>query len=76
MGLLAGLILRVLAVVVLCLVCATAWVVAEVHQGIRQETAASADRVVRETQELAWRELTWRGSAGRSAKYAFPDWRS
>ncbi|MHC2086153.1 HAMP domain-containing sensor histidine kinase [Methylobacterium sp. CM6244] len=76
MGLLIGLILRVLGVVLLCLACATAWVVAEVHQGIREETAASADRVVREAQELAWRELTWRGSAGRSAKYAFPDWRS
>lgn len=76
MGLLLGLILRVTAVVLLCLACATAWVVSEVHQGIREETAASADRVVREAQELAWRELTWRGSAGRFAKYAFPDWRS
>jgi signal transduction histidine kinase len=51
-------------------------VTAEVHQGIREEATASADRVVREAQQLAWRELTWRGSAGRLAKYAFPDWRS
>ncbi|MCJ2033843.1 histidine kinase [Methylobacterium sp. J-068] len=76
MGLFIGLILRVTAVVLLCLGLATAWVVSEVHQGIREETAASADRVVREAQELAWRELTWRGSTGRFAKYAFPDWRS
>lgn len=76
MGLFIGLILRILAVVLLCLACAMAWVVAEVHLRLREETAASADRVVREAQELAWRELTWRGSTGRSAKYAFPDWRS
>lgn len=76
MGLFIGLILRVAAVVLFCLGLATAWVVAEVHQGLREETAASADRVVREAQELAWRELTWRGSTGRFAKYAFPDWRS
>ena len=76
MGLLIGLILRIMAVVLLCLACATAWVIAEVHEGIRAETAASTDRVVREAQELAWRELTWRGSTGRLAKYAFPDWRS
>ena len=76
MDLFIGLILRVAAVVLLCLGLATAWVVAEVHQGLREETAASADRVVREAQELAWRELTWRGSTGRFAKYAFPDWRS
>ncbi|MCJ2128010.1 histidine kinase [Methylobacterium sp. E-045] len=76
MSLLIGLILRIMAVVLLCLACATAWVIAEVHEGIRAETAASADRVVREAQELAWRELTWRGSTGRLAKYAFPDWRS
>lgn len=76
MGLLIGLMLRVTAIVILCLSCATVWVVTEVHRGIREETAASADRVVREAQELAWRELTWRGSAGRLAKYAFPDWRS
>ncbi|MCJ2044812.1 histidine kinase [Methylobacterium sp. J-078] len=76
MSLFIGLIVRVAVVVFLCLGVATAWVIAEVHHSIREETAASADRVVREAQELAWREMTWRGSAGRFAKYAFPDWRS
>lgn len=76
MSLLIGLVLRVLAVVVLCVIGATAWMVFEVHRGIHDEAVGSADRVVREAQELAWRELTWRGSAGRYAKYAFPDWRT
>ena len=76
MSLLLGLILRVTAVVLLCLACVTAWVVAEVHDGIVDETMASANRVVREVKGLAWRELVWRGSDPRLAKYAFPDWRS
>lgn len=76
MGLLIGLILRILVVVALCVTGATAWMVIEVHRGIHEEAVASADRVAREARELAWRELTWRGSAGRYAKYAFPDWRS
>lgn len=76
MRLLTGLILRVVAVVLLCLACAAAWVMVDVERGIQAEATASADRVVREARELAWRELTWRGSSGRNAKYAFPDWRS
>ncbi|AMB47051.1 histidine kinase [Methylobacterium sp. AMS5] len=76
MRLLTGLILRVVGVVVLCLVAASAWVMWDVSRTIQGEAAASADRVVREARELAWRELTWRGSSGRDAKYAFPDWRS
>lgn len=76
MSLLIGLILRVIAVVVLCVSAATAWMIVEVHRSVHEEAVASADRVVREAQELAWRELTWRGSAGRYAKYAFPDWRN
>lgn len=76
MSLLVGLVLRVMAVIALCVAGATAWMVLEVHRGIHDEAVGSADRVVREAQELAWRELTWRGSAGRYAKYAFPDWRS
>ncbi len=76
MSLLIGLVLRVLGIVALCVTGAAAWMVLEVHRGIHDEAVGSADRVVREAQELAWRELTWRGSAGRYAKYAFPDWRS
>lgn len=76
MRLLTGLILRVVGVVALCLMAASAWVMWDVNRTIRAEAASSADRVVREARELAWRELTWRGSSSRDAKYAFPDWRS
>lgn len=76
MRLLTGLILRLIGIVALCLACATAWVLLDGDRAIQAEATASADRVVREARELAWRELTWRGSSGRNAKYAFPDWRS
>lgn len=76
MRLLTGLILRLVGIVALCLACAGAWVMVDVDRAIQAEATASADRVVREARELAWRELTWRGSSGRNAKYAFPDWRS
>ncbi|MCE4226942.1 HAMP domain-containing protein [Methylobacterium sp. C25] len=75
MRLLTRLILQVLGVVLLCLTCATSWVMIDAARGIENEAAASADRVVRQTRELAWREAMWRGSTGRDAKYAFPDWR-
>lgn len=76
MRLLTGLILRLIGIVLLCLVCAAGWVILDVNRAIQAEAVASADRVVREARELAWRELTWRGSSNREAKYAFPDWRS
>lgn len=76
MRLLTGLVLRLIGIVALCLACAGAWVMVDVDRAIQAEATASAERVVREARELAWRELTWRGSSGRNAKYAFPDWRS
>ena len=76
MSLLAGLILRVFAIVALCLGLAGAWTMIEANRTIRSEVAATADRVVKEAGNLAWREVMFRGNEGDHAKLAFPEWRS
>ena len=76
MRIVTSVVLQVIAIALLCLACAVVWVVLDVNRTIEADATSSADRVVREVQEFGWRELTWRGSAGRNAKYAFPDWRS
>jgi hypothetical protein len=42
----------------LCLAYATVWVVLDVNRNIEADAIRSADRVVREVQELGWREFT------------------
>jgi two-component system sensor histidine kinase UhpB len=76
MSLLAGLILRVVGVVALCLACAVAWVMFDAHRAIQAEAQASADRVAGEAVGLAWREVMFRGSGGGHPAFAFPDWRT
>ncbi|WP_020179364.1 histidine kinase [Methylopila sp. M107] len=76
MRLLVSLILRVVGVVALCLLCASAWVMVDVNRSIHTELTASAVRVQREAVSLAWREMTFRGAIGPGAEFAFPDWRS
>lgn len=76
MRLLTRIILAVFLIAALSLGGAAGWVILKTAQLTKAEAKASADRVVREAQALAWKELTWRGSEGRYAKYAFPDWRS
>ena len=50
--------LQVIAIALLCLAYATVWVVLDVNRNIEADAITSADRVVREVQELGWRELT------------------
>ncbi|MFC7051490.1 histidine kinase [Hansschlegelia quercus] len=76
MSLLAKLILRVLAVVALCLACAGAWTMVEANNAIKREVVATADRMERESRNLAWREVMFPGNEGSHAKLAFPEWRS
>ncbi|MET0314824.1 MAG: histidine kinase [Hansschlegelia sp.] len=76
MSLLAGLILRVLGVVTLCLACAGAWTMVEANSAIKREVAATADRMERESRNLAWREVMFPGNEGSHARLAFPEWRS
>lgn len=76
MSLLSGLMLRVFAVVALCLACAGAWTMVEFDRTIRSELAATAERVENSAKNLAWREVMFRGNEGAHAKLAFPEWRS
>ena len=76
MSLLAGLMLRVFGIVALCLAGAGAWTMVEARQTIRSEVSATAERVEKGAQALAWREVMFRGNEGTQSRLAFPDWRT
>jgi two-component system sensor histidine kinase UhpB len=76
MSLLTGLMLRVFAVVGVCLAGASAWTMVEANQSIRTELAATATRVQTEARNLAWREVMFRGNEGPQSRLAFPEWRT
>jgi two-component system sensor histidine kinase UhpB len=74
--LLIHLILRLVAVVLLCLACTTAWVLFDAHRTIEADTTNSADRVSGQLHNLYWRELLWRDGVYRDALLPVPDWES
>jgi two-component system sensor histidine kinase UhpB len=74
MRLLIHLIARLVGVVLVCLACAIGWVLVDTHRAIETETAASADRVARDLQNLYWRELVWRDGILHKALMPVPDW--
>src|SRR4051795_9216395 len=76
MRLLIHLILRLIAVVLLCLACTAGWVLVDVHRSIEADTVSSADRVADKLHNLYWRELLWREAAYRVALLPLPDWQS
>jgi two-component system sensor histidine kinase UhpB len=74
MNLFAHLILRLAAVVFVCLICAVGWVLIDSHRAIEREATASADRVAGALETLYWRELLWRGGLNREHLVPIPDW--
>ncbi|MFA5899974.1 MAG: histidine kinase [Hyphomicrobium sp.] len=74
MNLLAHLIARLVAVVLLCLVGAIGWVMLDAHSSIERETAASADRVGRHLEALYWQKLLWRGGMSKETLLPLPEW--
>jgi two-component system sensor histidine kinase UhpB len=74
MRLLIDLIARLVAVVLLCLLCTVGWVLFDAHRSIEADTAASADRVAQNLQNLYWRQLLWREGVYREALLPVPDW--
>ena len=76
MPLLAQLILRLVAAVLLCLTAAVAWIVHEADRGLRAETQASAARVARDLGNLYWRDLLWRDGLDRRPILPRPDWQT
>jgi two-component system, NarL family, sensor histidine kinase UhpB len=76
MRLLIHLILRLVGVVIVCLACATGWVLVDAHRTIEADTVNSADRAASNLQKLYWRELVWREGVYREALLPAPDWES
>jgi signal transduction histidine kinase len=76
MQLIVRLITRLVGIVLLCLSLTIGWVMVDADRTIRAETAASAERVAHELENLFWREILWRGSMRRDNILPIPNWES
>jgi len=76
MQLIVHLILRLVGIVAVCLAFTAGAVMLQAHQEIRTETAASAERVAQQLENLFWREILWRGSMRRDKVLPIPNWES
>ncbi len=76
MQLIIRLIMRLVAIVALCLALTIGWVMNDANRAIRSETQASAERVAHELENLFWREILWRGSMRRDNILPIPNWES
>ncbi|OWJ64436.1 histidine kinase [Inquilinus limosus] len=74
MTLFVHLVLRLAAIVLLCLACAVGWVLVDTHRAIETEAASSADRVAGALENLYWRELLYRGGLARDHLIPVPAW--
>lgn len=76
MRLLPQLALRLVAVAALCLAGAMAFVMIDAHRAIGERTAATADRVARDLNNLYWREILWRGAMRKDLLMPSPEWQT
>src|SRR4051812_5049031 len=76
MRLVLQLIVRLLAIVMLCLGAATIWTTVDAHRSIDRATAASAERVSRALEGLYWRELLLQSNRTREHLLPVPEWRT
>jgi two-component system, NarL family, sensor histidine kinase UhpB len=76
MRLIARLIRHLVAIALVCLAATCAFTMTSAHRAIEDETAASAERVAHELENLFWREILWRGSMRRDKILPIPNWRS
>lgn len=76
MQLILRLVLRLVAVTLVCLAVTIAWVMVEAHRAVEAEAEASANRVARDLENLFWREILWRGSMRRDKVIPIPNWES
>jgi len=68
------LVLRLVAVAVVCLLGALGWSLFDAHRSVEANAAASADRVQRQLQALYWQKLLWRNGMSRETLVPQPDW--
>ncbi len=76
MRLVIRLICELVAIVALALAVTSALVMVDAHKSVEAETAATADRVAFELENLFWREILWRGSMRRDKVLPVPNWES
>src|SRR5215470_16820472 len=76
MHLLLHLIGRLVAVVLVCLAGAVAWVMIDTHRSIDAEVAATAERVGQRLESLYWQKLLWHGGMSREMLLPIPDWQT
>jgi two-component system, NarL family, sensor histidine kinase UhpB len=74
MQLIAQSVLRLVCVAALCLAATTLWVVDSAHESVVAATAASAERMAGQLENLYWRELLWRGSLRKTLILPVPEW--
>jgi signal transduction histidine kinase len=74
MRLLTLLIIRLMAVVLLCLVAAIGCLVWDAHRSIEADVVSTATRVNQRLQALYWQQLLWRNGVQRGALIPLPDW--
>jgi two-component system sensor histidine kinase UhpB len=76
MSLIIRLIAQLVAIVVVTLAATSGFVMVEAHKTVSSETAATAERVAFELENLFWREILWRGSMRRDKVLPAPEWES
>jgi two-component system, NarL family, sensor histidine kinase UhpB len=74
MRLLTLLILRIMAVVLLCLAVAIGCLTFDAHRSIENDVAATAARVNNHLQGIYWQHLVWRDGMRRGALLPLPEW--
>lgn len=76
MRLLTLLVLRIMAVVLLCLTVAIACLIFDAHRSIESDVSATGARVNQHLQGLYWQRLLWRDGAERGSLLPLPEWKS
>lgn len=76
MRLLTLLVLRLMAVVLVCLVVAIGCLIADAHRSIESDVAATGKRVNQHLQGLYWQHLIWRNGMERGTLMPLPEWKS
>ncbi|WP_457797851.1 sensor histidine kinase [Methylocystis sp. S23] len=76
MRLIIRLIAQLVVIVVATLAATSGFVMIDAHKTVEAETAATADRVAFELENLFWREILWRGSMRRDKVLPVPNWES
>lgn len=74
MRLLTLLVIRLMAVVLLCLTLAVGWLIVDAHRAIESDVAGTATRVEAHLKSLYWQHLMWRDGMKRGSLLPLPEW--